>query len=158
MKIGVIGTGYVGLGSGACLSDFGHEVIAFDKDSRKIEQLRRGEMPIYEPGLESLVARNVAANRLSFVTDLAAAGDGAEAIFIAVGTPARRGDGQADLQFVFEAAEAIAERLKAQTVIICKSTVPVGTNRRVLARIRALRPDADVEVAANPEFLREGAA
>jgi UDPglucose 6-dehydrogenase len=158
VKIAIVGTGYVGLVSGACLSDFGHEVVAFDTDEGKIAGLGRGEMPIYEPGLADLVARNVAARRLSFVTDLGVAVDGAEAIFLAVGTPARRGNGHADLRFVFEATEAIAGRLRQPTVVICKSTVPVGTNRRVLARLRELRPDAAVEVASNPEFLREGAA
>ena len=158
MRIAVIGTGYVGLVTGACLSDFGHEVVAFDKDERKIAQLNSGEIPIYEPGLGDLVARNVAAGRLAFGTDLDVAVAGAEAIFLAVGTPARRGDGRADLQFVFEAVEAIAARLRSPTVVICKSTVPVGTNRRVLRRLRELRPDAAVEVASNPEFLREGAA
>jgi UDPglucose 6-dehydrogenase len=158
MRIAVIGTGYVGLVTGACLSDFGHEVVAFDKDDRKIAQLNSGEIPIYEPGLGDLVARNVAAGRLAFGTDLDVAIVGAEAIFLAVGTPARRGDGRADLQFVFEAVEAIAARLRSPTVVICKSTVPVGTNRRVLRRLRELRPNAAVEVASNPEFLREGAA
>ena len=158
MKIAIIGTGYVGLVSGVCLSDFGHDVVCVDKDPAKIARLDRGEAPIYEPGLEDLMARNVAAGRLSFTTDIAKAMAGARAVFIAVGTPSRRGDGHADLSFVFAVAEEIAANITAPVVVVTKSTVPVGTNARVRDIIRAARPDADVEVASNPEFLREGAA
>jgi UDPglucose 6-dehydrogenase len=158
MKIAMIGTGYVGLVSGVCFSDFGHEVVCVDKAPDKIERLRRGEVPIYEPGLEEVLARNVAAGRLSFSTDLAAAVDGAAAVFIAVGTPTRRGDGHADLTYVMAAAEEIAHALTGYAVVVTKSTVPVGTNRKVAEVIRAARPDADFDVASNPEFLREGAA
>lgn len=158
MKIAIIGTGYVGLVSGVCLSDFGHDVVCVDKDPAKIAKLDRGEAPIYEPGLEDLMARNVAAGRLSFTTDIAQAMAGARAVFIAVGTPSRRGDGHADLSFVFAVAEEIAANITAPVVVVTKSTVPVGTNARVRDIIRAARPDADFEVASNPEFLREGAA
>ena len=158
MKIAIIGTGYVGLVSGVCLSDFGHDVVCVDKDPAKIARLDRGEAPIYEPGLEDLMARNVAAGRLSFTTDIAKAMAGARAVFIAVGTPSRRGDGHADLSFVFAVAEEIAANITAPVVVVTKSTVPVGTNARVRDIIRAARPDADFEVASNPEFLREGAA
>jgi UDPglucose 6-dehydrogenase len=158
MKIAMIGTGYVGLVSGVCFSDFGHEVVCVDKNPQKIEMLKAGKVPIYEPGLDALMAKNVEAGRLSFTTDLAAAVDGAEAIFIAVGTPTRRGDGHADLTYVFAAAEEIAHALKGYAVIVTKSTVPVGTNRKVEEIVRAARPDADFDVASNPEFLREGAA
>ncbi len=158
MKIAVVGTGYVGLVSGVCFSDFGHEVVCVDKDPRKLALLTRGEVPIYEPGLEALMARNVAAGRLSFTGDLAAAVDGAGAVFIAVGTPARRGDGHADLTYVMAAAEEIAAALTGYAVIVTKSTVPVGTNRKVKQAILKARPDAEFDVASNPEFLREGAA
>ncbi|MCX7645709.1 MAG: UDP-glucose/GDP-mannose dehydrogenase family protein [Rhodobacteraceae bacterium] len=158
MRIAVIGTGYVGLVSGVCLSDFGHEVVCVDRDPRKVEMLSRGEVPIYEPGLESLMARNVAAGRLSFTQDLAAAVRGAGAVFIAVGTPTRRGDGHADLTYVMAAAEEIGRALGGYTVVVTKSTVPVGTNRRVAEVLRAAAPGADFDVASNPEFLREGAA
>lgn len=158
MKIAMIGTGYVGLVSGVCLSDFGHDVICVDKDPTKIAMLKQGEVPIYEPGLEALMAKNVAAGRLTFSGDLAKAIDGAEAIFIAVGTPTRRGDGHADLTFVMDAAEEIALAIKDYVVVITKSTVPVGTNRQVADVISAANPDADFDVASNPEFLREGAA
>ena len=158
MKIAMIGTGYVGLVSGVCLSDFGHEVVCVDKAAAKIEMLRRGEVPIYEPGLDALMARNVAAGRLSFTTDLAQALSGAGAVFIAVGTPARRGDGHADLTYVYAAAEEIARTLTTPAVVVTKSTVPVGTNRRVAEIMAATRPDLAVDVASNPEFLREGAA
>ncbi len=158
MRIAMIGTGYVGLVSGVCFSDFGHDVVCVDKDPRKIERLRAGEVPIYEPGLEALMARNVAAGRLSFTTDLAQAVAGAEAVFIAVGTPTRRGDGHADLTYVFAAAEEIARALTGYAVIVTKSTVPVGTNRKVAEVMRATRPEAEFDVASNPEFLREGAA
>ncbi len=158
MKITMIGTGYVGLVSGVCFSDFGHDVTCVDKDAHKIETLNRGEVPIYEPGLSALMARNVGAGRLSFTTDLAAAVDGAEAIFIAVGTPTRRGDGHADLTYVMAAAEEVARALTGYAVIVTKSTVPVGTNRKLRQVIAKARPDAAFDVASNPEFLREGAA
>ncbi len=158
MRIAMIGTGYVGLVSGVCFSDFGHEVICVDKDPAKIGMLERGEVPIYEPGLEDLMKRNVEAGRLSFTGDLARAVDGADAVFIAVGTPTRRGDGHADLTYVMAAAEEIARTLTGHAVVVTKSTVPVGTNRRVAEAIRAANPEADFDVASNPEFLREGAA
>ncbi|MEM6488578.1 MAG: UDP-glucose/GDP-mannose dehydrogenase family protein [Pseudomonadota bacterium] len=158
MRIAMIGAGYVGLVSGACFSDFGHEVICVDVSADKIEMLRRGEVPIYEPGLDALIARNAAAGRLSFTTDLKAALDGTEAVFIAVGTPTRRGDGHADLTYVFAAAEEVARHVLAPIVLVTKSTVPVGTNAEVARRVRAANPDADIVVASNPEFLREGAA
>jgi UDPglucose 6-dehydrogenase len=158
MKIAMIGTGYVGLVSGVCFSDFGHEVVCVDKNPQKIDMLKAGQVPIYEPGLDALLDKNVQAGRLSFTTNLAEAVDGAEAIFIAVGTPTRRGDGHADLTYVFAAAEEIAHALKGYAVIVTKSTVPVGTNRKVADIVRAARPDADFDVASNPEFLREGAA
>ncbi len=158
MKITMIGTGYVGLVSGVCFSDFGHDVVCVDKDPRKIEMLNAGEVPIYEPGLDQLMAKNVEAGRLSFTTDLAKAVDGAEAIFIAVGTPTRRGDGHADLTYVMAAAEEVAQALTGYAVIVTKSTVPVGTNRKVKQTVLKANPDADFDVASNPEFLREGAA
>jgi len=158
MRIAMIGTGYVGLVSGACFSEFGVEVVCVDKDADKIGMLERGAMPIYEPGLDNLVAGNVEAGRLSFTTDLRAAVDGADAVFIAVGTPTRRGDGHADLTYVYGAAEEIADALDGYTVVVTKSTVPVGTGREVERVIRARRPDADFDVASNPEFLREGSA
>ena len=158
MRIAMIGTGYVGLVSGVCFSDFGHEVVCVDKDADKIDRLSRGEMPIYEPGLDALTRKNVAAGRLSFTTDLAEGMKGAGAVFIAVGTPARRGDGHADLRYVYEAAEEIAAEIDDYVVVITKSTVPVGTNREVARLISAARPDAAFDVASNPEFLREGAA
>ncbi|PWC30929.1 UDP-glucose/GDP-mannose dehydrogenase family protein [Azospirillum sp. TSO22-1] len=158
MRIAMIGTGYVGLVSGACFSEFGVEVCCVDKDAGKIERLKRGEIPIYEPGLDDLVARNVAAGRLSFTTELAEAMAGVDAVFIAVGTPSRRGDGHADLSYVYGAAEEIARHLDHYTVVVTKSTVPVGTGREVERIIRAARPDAAFDVASNPEFLREGSA
>jgi UDPglucose 6-dehydrogenase len=158
MKIAVIGTGYVGLVSGVCFSDFGHDVVCVDKDPTKIETLNAGQVPIYEPGLEALMIRNVEAGRLSFTGDLASAIDGAEAIFIAVGTPTRRGDGHADLTYVMAAAEEIAGLARDYVVIVTKSTVPVGTNRQVKQVVRKANPDLDFDVASNPEFLREGAA
>ena len=158
MKIVMVGTGYVGLVSGVCFSDFGHDVVCVDKDPDKIGMLNQGRVPIYEPGLDALMARNVEAGRLSFTTDLKAAVDGAEAVFIAVGTPTRRGDGHADLTYVMAAAEEIAAALTGYTVVVTKSTVPVGTNRQVKQVIAKARPDADFDVASNPEFLREGAA
>jgi UDPglucose 6-dehydrogenase len=158
MQIAMIGTGYVGLVSGACFSEFGHDVVCVDKDAAKIAALRSGEVPIFEPGIEPLVARNVAEGRLSFSTDLAAAVHGADAVFIAVGTPSRRGDGHADLAYVHAAAAEIGTALNGYTVIVTKSTVPVGTSREVARILREARPDADFDVASNPEFLREGAA
>ena len=158
MRITMIGSGYVGLVSGACFSDFGHEVVCVDKDPAKIDALVAGRMPIYEPGLEQLVAGNVAAGRLSFSTDLGASIAGADAIFIAVGTPSRRGDGHADLSYVFAATEEIAAAITGPTVVVTKSTVPVGTGDRVEAILREQCPDIDVQVVSNPEFLREGAA
>lgn len=158
MKIAMIGTGYVGLVSGVCFSDFGHDVICVDKDPAKIAMLNAGKVPIYEPGLEDLMARNVLAGRLSFTGDLAMAVAEADAVFIAVGTPTRRGDGHADLTYVFAAAEEIAHSLSDYTVVVTKSTVPVGTNAKVLDVIRNVAPGANVDVASNPEFLREGAA
>ncbi len=158
MRIAMIGTGYVGLVSGVCFSDFGHDVVCVDKAAQKIETLKAGNIPIYEPGLDVLMAKNVAAGRLSFTTDPAAAVDGADAVFIAVGTPTRRGDGHADLTYVMAAAEEIAQAVTGYTVIVTKSTVPVGTNRQVHAVVSGANPDADFDVASNPEFLREGAA
>lgn len=158
MKIAMIGTGYVGLVSGVCFSDFGHDVVCVDKDPAKIEMLEAGKVPIYEPGLDALMAKNVAAGRLSFSGDLAKAVDGAEAIFIAVGTPTRRGDGHADLTYVMAAAEEIATALTGYAVIVTKSTVPVGTNRQVKHVVSKANPDVEYDVASNPEFLREGAA
>ncbi len=158
MRIAMIGTGYVGLVSGACFSEFGIDVTCIDKDVRKIERLRRGEIPIYEPGLDELVASNVEAGRLRFGTDLAEAVGQADAVFIAVGTPSRRGDGHADLSYVHAAAREIAAALRGYTVVVTKSTVPVGTGAEVERIIRAERPEADVDVVSNPEFLREGSA
>jgi UDPglucose 6-dehydrogenase len=158
MRVAMIGTGYVGLVSGACFADFGHEVTCVDKDKGKIAALERGEMPIYEPGLSDLVAANKRAGRLKFTTELPAAVKGADAVFIAVGTPSRRGDGHADLSYVFDAAREIAASLDGFTVIITKSTVPVGTGDEVERIVRETRPDADYAVVSNPEFLREGAA
>ncbi|WP_102110307.1 UDP-glucose dehydrogenase family protein [Oceaniglobus roseus] len=158
MRIAMIGTGYVGLVSGVCLSDFGHDVVCVDRDPAKIETLRAGRAPIYEPGLEPLMASNVAAGRLTFTTDLPAAVAGAQAVFIAVGTPTRRGDGHADLSFVMAAAAEIAGALDGYSVVVTKSTVPVGTNRQVAAAIAAANPQAEFDVVSNPEFLREGAA
>ena len=158
MKIAMIGTGYVGLVSGVCFSDFGHDVVCVDKDAAKIERLERGEVPIYEPGLDALMAKNVEAGRLSFTLDLAKALDGAQAVFIAVGTPTRRGDGHADLTYVMAAAEEIARTAKDYIVIVTKSTVPVGTNRQVKQVVRKANPNLEFDVASNPEFLREGAA
>jgi UDPglucose 6-dehydrogenase len=157
-RIVMVGSGYVGLVSGACFADFGHDVICVDKDAGKIAQLESGVMPIFEPGLAALVAKNVKGGRLSFSTDLKAAIPGAEAIFIAVGTPSRRGDGHADLSYVYAAAAEIAEALTAYAVIVTKSTVPVGTGDEVARIIKELRPKAEFSVVSNPEFLREGAA
>src|SRR6202012_1821956 len=158
MRIAMIGTGYVGLVSGACFADFGHQVTCVDKDSSKIEALHRGEIPIFEPGLDALVESNVRAKRLDFTTDLKDPVAEADAVFIAVGTPSRRGDGHADLTYVYAAAREIAASLTGFTVVVTKSTVPVGTGDEVERIIRETRPDADVAVVSNPEFLREGAA
>ena len=158
MRVAMIGTGYVGLVSGACFADFGHIVTCIDKDAGKIARLEDGVMPIYEPGLEALVAQNVREGRLHFATDTKTAVAEADAVFIAVGTPSRRGDGHADLSYVYAAAEEIAPFLDGFTVVVTKSTVPVGTGDRIEAIIRQKRPDADVAVVSNPEFLREGAA
>ena len=158
MRITMIGTGYVGLVSGACLADFGHRVTCVDNDAGKIAALHRGEMPIYEPGLEQLVETSVKAGRLDFQTDLSGPVAEADAVFIAVGTPSRRGDGHADLSYVYAAAREIAAALKGFTVVVTKSTVPVGTGDEVERIIREVNPSADIAVASNPEFLREGAA
>src|SRR5882757_3209585 len=158
MRVAMIGTGYVGLVSGACFADFGHHVICVDKDESKIAALNRGEMPIYEPGLDDLVAANVRAKRLSFTTDLKGPVAEADTVFIAVGTPSRRGDGHADLSYVYAAAREIAAALSGFTVVVTKSTVPVGTGDEVERLIRETNKAADFVVASNPEFLREGAA
>jgi UDPglucose 6-dehydrogenase len=158
MHIAMIGTGYVGLVSGACFADFGHQVTCVDNDDGKISGLLRGEIPIFEPGLDTLVATNVKAGRLNFTTDLAAPVSQADAVFIAVGTPSRRGDGHADLSYVYAAAREIAAAIKRFTVVVTKSTVPVGTGDEVERIIRETNPKAAVAVASNPEFLREGAA
>jgi UDPglucose 6-dehydrogenase len=158
MRIAMIGSGYVGLVSGACLSEFGHTVACVDKDETKIAALKAGGIPIFEPGLDEVVATNVKAGRLSFGTDLGAAVQSADAVFIGVGTPSRRGDGHADLSYVYAAAEEIAAALTGYTVVVTKSTVPVGTSRQVEEIIRKARPDADFDMASNPEFLREGSA
>ncbi|MEO5598102.1 MAG: UDP-glucose/GDP-mannose dehydrogenase family protein [Novosphingobium sp.] len=158
MKIAMVGSGYVGLVSGACFADFGHDVVCVDKDPGKIERLNAGVMPIYEPGLAELVNTNVRAGRLSFTTDLPSGIDGAEAIFIAVGTPSRRGDGHADLSFVYAVAEEVGQSLKTPAVIVTKSTVPVGTGDAVERILSDANPAARYAVASNPEFLREGAA
>lgn len=158
MRIAMIGSGYVGLVSGACFSEFGVNVVCVDKDEAKIGALLEGRMPIYEPGLDDLVANNVRAGRLSFTTDLKSAVKGADAVFIAVGTPTRRGGGHADLSYVYAAAKEIAESMDGYTVVVNKSTVPVGTGDEVEKIIRETRPDAQFDVVSNPEFLREGSA
>jgi len=158
MRVAMIGTGYVGLVSGACFADFGHEVVCVDKDASKVETLNAGGIPIYEPGLDLLVQRNVREDRLSFTQNLKEAVRAADAVFIAVGTPSRRGDGFADLSYVYAAAKEIAEVMDGYTVVVTKSTVPVGTGDEVERIIRETRPDADFSVVSNPEFLREGAA
>jgi UDPglucose 6-dehydrogenase len=158
MRITMIGSGYVGLVSGACFSDFGHDVICVDKDAAKIAALEAGKMPIFEPGLDTLVATNVAAGRLSFTTDLKAAVAGADAVFIAVGTPSRRGDGHADLTYVFEATREIGAAIDGPVVIVTKSTVPVGTGDKVEEILNEVAGDFEIAVVSNPEFLREGAA
>ena len=158
MRIAMIGTGYVGLVSGACFADFGHDVVCVDKDARKIDALKQNVMPIWEPGLESLVKANVDRGRLSFTTNLAEGVDGADAIFIAVGTPARRGDGHADLTFVFDAVRELARALKQPAVVVTKSTVPVGTGDKISELLKEDGAPSGTSVASNPEFLREGAA
>ena len=158
MKITVIGTGYVGLVSGTCFSEFGFHVTCVDKDTKKIERLQQGEIPIYEPGLDDLVHRNVAAKRLNFTSEITDVVKDADAVYIAVGTPERRGDGHADLSYVYAAAKEIAPHLHGYTLVVTKSTVPVGTGREVEGIIRQTNPDADFDVASNPEFLREGSA
>jgi len=158
MRVAMIGTGYVGLVSGSCFSEFGVDVVCVDKDADKIAKLHDNVMPIYEPGLDDLVAKNVEAGRLSFTTDLPSAVRDADAVFIAVGTPSRRGDGHADLSFVYQAAREIAEAMDGYTVIVTKSTVPVGTGREVERIVRETCPDAEFDVVSNPEFLREGSA
>ncbi len=158
MRVVMVGTGYVGLVSGACFADFGHNVTCVDNDVGKVEKLRAGAIPIYEPGLNDLVASNVRQGRLAFTNDLQHATRGADAIFIAVGTPSRRGDGHADLSYVYHAAEEIADALSGFAVVVTKSTVPVGTGDNIERIIRSRRPDAKFEVVSNPEFLREGAA
>ena len=162
MRIAMIGTGYVGLVSGACFSEFGVSVTCVDKDAGKIDRLTRGEIPIFEPGLDQLVAGNTAAGRLRFTTDLNAAVNGADAVFIAVGTPSRRGDGHADLSYVFTAASEIAASLAQgasdRPVVVTKSTVPVGTGRQVERILKNALPHGNFDVASNPEFLREGSA
>lgn len=158
MRIAVVGAGYVGLVSGACFSDFGHDVVCVDKSTERIARLNKGDSLIYEPGLDELIARNMSAGRLRFTADLAEAVAGVDAVFIAVGTPTRRGDGHADLTYVMAAAAEIAAALTGYAVIVTKSTVPVGTNRKVAEVIRDARPDAEFDMASNPEFLREGAA
>ena len=158
MRIAMIGSGYVGLVSGACFAQFGHDVVCIDKEEGKIARLLKGEMPIYEPGLDKMVADNVKAGRLSFGTKLGDAVGNADAVFIAVGTPTRRGDGHADLTYVYAAAAEVADAIRGYTVVVTKSTVPVGTGREVARIIRESRPAAEFDVASNPEFLREGAA
>ena len=158
MRVTMIGSGYVGLVSGACFADFGHEVTCVDTDAGKIAALKRGEIPIYEPGLDDLVANNVRAGRLSFTTELAGPVAAADAVFIAVGTPSRRGDGHADLSYVHQAARDVVAAIDGFTVVVTKSTVPVGTGDEVERIMRETRPDADFAVVSNPEFLREGAA
>src|SRR6201994_1132295 len=158
MRVAMIGTGYVGLVSGACFADFGHVVTCVDKDAGKIARLKKGEIPIFEPGLDQLVASNVREGRLFFAADAAEAVGAADAVFIAVGTPSRRGDGHADLSYVHAAAEEIAGLLDGFTVVVTKSPVPVGAGDEIEAIIRRVRPHADFAVVSNPEFLREGAA
>jgi len=158
LKIAMIGGGYVGLVSGACFAEFGTDVTVVETDADRLAALQAGGIPIYEPGLDKLVQGNVQAGRLSFTADLARGLEGAEAVFIAVGTPTRRGDGHADLRYVYAAAEQIARALTGYAVIVTKSTVPVGTGRRIAEIVRATRPDLDFDVASNPEFLREGNA
>ena len=158
MKIVIVGAGYVGLVSGVCFADFGHDVVCVEKDQRKLDMLGRGKIPIYEPGLDDLLAKNLEAGRIQFTNDLPCAMENAEVVFIAVGTPSRRGDGHADLSYVFQTAEEIADAMHPETVVVIKSTVPVGTNRKVASIIKGRRPDIAFHSASNPEFLREGSA
>lgn len=158
MKIVIVGAGYVGLVSGVCFSDFGHNVICVEKDLRKLTMLEKGEIPIYEPGLDTLLAKNIEAGRIQFTNDLKRAMKDAEAVFIAVGTPTRRGDGHADLTYIFQTAEEIADAMEPGIVVVTKSTVPVGTNRKVAELIKSRRPGVEFHTASNPEFLREGSA
>ena len=158
MRIAMIGSGYVGLVSGACFAQFGHDVVCVDKEKAKIAKLKKGQIPIFEPGLDKLVSDNVRSGRLDFTTNLKSAVAEADAVFIAVGTPTRRGGGHADLNYVYAAAAEIADALDGYTVVVTKSTVPVGTGREVERIIRKTRPKAQFDVASNPEFLREGAA
>jgi UDPglucose 6-dehydrogenase len=158
MKIVIVGAGYVGLVSGVCFADFGHDVICVEKDRRKLEMLGRGEVPIYEPGLDDLLGKNLGAGRIQFTNDLSSAMESAEVVFIAVGTPSRRGDGHADLTYVFQTAEEIADAMHPGIVVATKSTVPVGTNRKVAEIIKNRRPNVEFHSASNPEFLREGSA
>ncbi|MCY3879211.1 MAG: UDP-glucose/GDP-mannose dehydrogenase family protein [Rhodobacteraceae bacterium] len=158
MRITIVGVGYVGLVSGVCLSDFGHQVVCVDNDADKIKELCDGRAPIYEPGLETLLKTNLEAGRLSFTTDIAKGVEGAKAVFVAVGTPSRRGDGHADLTYVMTAVKEVARVLTGNAVLVIKSTVPVGTNRKVLKTVTEANPNADIDVASNPEFLREGEA
>jgi UDPglucose 6-dehydrogenase len=158
MKIAMVGTGYVGLVSGVCLAEFGHEVTCIDASAEKIARLRAGEVPIFEPGLEPLLARSVEAGRLDFTTDIGQSVAQADVVFLAVGTPSRRGDGHADLSYIMTAARDVARALDGHTVVVTKSTVPVGTNRAIEAAIRSVRPGADFDIVSNPEFLREGVA
>src|SRR5580700_5136312 len=157
MHVTMIGAGYVGLVSGACFADFGHQVVCVDKDAKKVEALNRGEIPIFEPGLDDLVEANMQQGRLEFATDTARVKD-ADAVFIAVGTPSRRGDGHADLSYVYEAVREIAPLLSSKAVVITKSTVPVGTGDEIERILREKRPEVELQVVSNPEFLREGAA
>src|ERR1700674_4481387 len=157
MRIVVVGTGYVGLVTGACFADFGHNVTCVDKDEAKIASLKRGEIPIFEPDLDRVVHSNVRAGRLVFTTELGGPASDAEAIFIAVGTPSRNGDGHADLSYVYAASREIAEAVAGFTLVVTKSTVPVGTGDEVERIIREARPQADVAVVSNPGFLRAGA-
>src|SRR5690348_16391810 len=158
MRIAIIGGGYVGLVSGACFAEFGTDVVIMDVDASKIASLKDGEVPIYEPGLNDLIQTNVADGRLKFTENLEEAVRGAEAVFLAVGTPTRRGDGHADLSYVFAAAEQVARAATGPLVLVTKSTVPVGTGRKVKEIAKRVRPDLEIEVASNPEFLREGSA
>jgi UDPglucose 6-dehydrogenase len=158
MRITIIGAGYVGLVSGACFAEFGTEVTVVEADPNKLGSLCDGRAPIHEPGLQALMAGTVRAGHLAFTGDLASAVSGADAVFIAVGTPARRGDGHADLTYVLTAAEQVARALTSYTVVVTKSTVPVGSGRRIAEIFHTIRPDLDVDIASNPEFLREGSA
>ena len=157
MRVTMIGAGYVGLVSGACFADFGHQVTCIDKDAAKIAALNRGEIPIFEPGLSELVQSNVRQGRLEFTAEISRVSD-ADAVFIAVGTPSRRGDGHADLSFVYQAVREIAPLLRGAAVVVTKSTVPVGTGDEIEIILREKRPEDDIQVVSNPEFLREGAA